>query len=495
LACVTLIPIATYLGSSTLRKSYDASAIVRVQPSDVDTSLFDTSAGVATTQQAAVVAAAAKLVQTAAMAATVARALGRGVSPSALLSSTSVETDVTSGFITIHARDHSPALSARIANAFAGALVSARAEQARSQVRSAIRALAGQLASIKSSDQTTRSQLSQQLQRLRAVEAAQGNNAQVLVPASVPTSPASPKPVRDTVLALVIALMLSVALAFVLERLNRRIRTPHDFEELTRAPLLGIVPASAFNGRISASTDEKFGMIRATLLQFNARGPLKTILVSSPGVGEGKTTVAVQLALSLARSGKNVILVDCDLRLPQVASRLQLDHVDYGLAEVLSKERAHPLPTDLVEVKQDGAATLRVLPAGTPPANPAELLNSSRMRILLQYLSHLTQFVVLDSTPLLRVSDAVPLVPQVSGVIGLARMNRTRRDDIRRFQEVVTLSGGALLGIVASGVRTERDEYGYRYGYGHAEVLSADASSAVNGAPAGDGSARPRILD
>lgn len=461
LACMTLIPIATFFASSSLPKTYEASVIVQVQASAIDTSLFEASSG-ATAQQSPVVAATAKLAQTPALAVRVGRELGgTPPSPTSLLAKTSVETDETSGFLTIHVRDRDPVRTAEIANAFGRAIVAARADQARSQIRRTIGALTRQIASLKPSHRTADPQLSQELQHLRAVEAAQGDNAQILAPASVPKSAASPRPIRDTVFAIILAVLLSVALAFALERLNRRIRSAYDFEELTGAPLLGTVPASAFQGRDPASTHEAFQMIRATLLYFNPSQKVKTILVNSPSAGEGKTTVAVNLAISLARSGKKVILVDCDLRRPQIASRLQLNDVEYGLAEILSKER--PINAGLVEVRREDA-TLHVLPAGGSPVNPSELLSSSRMRGLLQYLTVQADFVVLDSTPLLRVSDVIPLLPQVSGVVGLARVDQTRRDEIRRFQEVVALSGGVLLGIVASGVRADRKSYGYGYG-------------------------------
>jgi tyrosine-protein kinase len=465
IGCVVLLPVAVYILSSLAAKRYESTVTLQVQPSAVDTTLFE---GGAAAPQRGAIAAAARLIKTTGVARSAAKKLDPPpANPRSLLGKVTVNPDDEAGLITIKADDRKPRRAADIADAFAGATIALRSGTARKRVDEAIGALSSELRSSGGS-KTSRDQLSQQLQRLRAVRAAQGSNAVVLEPASVPGSPVSPRPVRNTALAAIVAILLGIALAFFVERLDRRLRSPHELEELTGLPLLTSVPASAFpNNQSSGAEAEAFQTLRASLTYFNVDRPLRTILVASPMKGDGKTTVATNLAVSLTKSGKNVILVDADLRRPQVAERLGVD-TDVGLGAVLAGEVT--VDEALIDFHVDAEETLRVLPAGPPPPNPSELLGSERMHALVRELNVRTDIVVIDSTPILPVSDILPLIRDASGVVAVGRLNATTRDSLRRFQEVVTMAGGSLLGIVATDARAGGlyDGYGYGYGYGYA---------------------------
>jgi receptor protein-tyrosine kinase len=191
--------------------------------------------------------------------------------------------------------------------------------------------------------------------------------------------------------------------------------------------------------------------------------------------GEGKTTVATDLAVAYATSGKRVILVDADIRKPDAAQRLGVNEAA-GLSQVLAGTMT--LADALREVSPFGRA-LRVLPAGDPPPNPSALLGSLRMSRLLSELQGDADIVILDTTPLLAVSDAFPLLDKVSGIVALVRLDKTPRDAIRRMLHITRSAGGQVLGLVATdGKRALRAGYGYGYGYGDAPGTNGAAPGA-----------------
>jgi capsular exopolysaccharide synthesis family protein len=359
-------------------------------------------------------------------------------------------------------------------------VVATRAQKARRLIDSAIAQIQRNLGRLDPTDFDGRRQLSQQLQRLRALRAAQGNNAQVVEPAVASSAPVSPHPRRNATLALVIAILLAVGVVFLLERLDRRVRDPLELEELTGAPLLGIVPTEAFSGLDRApSVREAFQTLGASLTYFNIERALDSVLVTSPLKADGKTTVATNLAVAVARRGKDVVLVDCDLRHPQVDARLG-SRAPRGLGDVLVGE------ADLEEVighVEVSAGRLRVVPGGPPPPNPATLLSSDRMRALLTDLERDSDLVVIDTPPALVVSDAMPLLDRVSGVVLVARMSATTREAVRRMVSVIASAGGTLLGAVATGAKGS-GLYGYGTYTGYEEP-AATVDGRANGAPAG----------
>ena len=467
--CVVTLPLLAYGATSRIKKTYQASAIVQVQGAAVDTTLFTPTPSISQPQA---IAATAKLAQTSQVAAPAARLLNLPASSvPALLSKVAVTEDDTTGFVTIGASDGSAARSAAIANAFARAVVALRSSQAQGQVNRTVAAVAQRLALLPSSEVTARTQLSDQLQRLRAVAAAQVSNAQIIKFATPPSAPASPKPGRDAGLALVLGLLLGLGLAFLLDRLDRRIRTVEELEEITDLPLLGAVPSTAFHRANVANRNEAFQTLRTSLTYFNVDRPLKSVMVTSAGPSEGKTTVAMNLAISFADSGRSVILLDTDLRRSSLLPLLEIDGYEGpGLALVLASGMA--LADALYEIPTT-AGSLHVLHAGLPPPNPSELLGSANMARLMEEAHVAAEIVVIDSSPLLAVSDCIPLLAQVSGVILLARLQQTTRDALHRYREIVRLARGNMLGVVATDAP---DREGYGYGYTHGPIFIDETS-------------------
>ena len=450
LGIVVVATAGTYLLSKVATKQYSASVQLQLQAQNADASLFGT--GDPTLDLTQNLAGAARTVTTPRVAARAARKLGVAPrSSQALLGKIRVSTDQDAAFLVVTAKDPSARRAADIANAFASALIDARAARGRSQIDQALAQLRQQLAALPPFDARGRQGLSVQIQRLAGLRAAQGDNAQIVQPAVVPKAPTSPRPGRNAVLAFIVALLVGTGLAFLLDRLDRRLRDTEELTMLTGAPLLGEVPPAAFADGAGSQpvVVEAFQMLRANLTYFEMDRQLKVIVVASPMKGDGKTTVATNLARAVAQTGKEVVLVDTDLRHPKVGARMGASR-ELGLGSVLTGE--HDID-DVVGKTEMGGGSLRILPSGQPPPNPAALIASDRMRALLAKLADESDLVIIDTPPMLFVSDAIPLLEQASGIIFVARLGWTTHDAIRRVAEVIANTRGTLLGEVVTNAK------------------------------------------
>jgi capsular exopolysaccharide synthesis family protein len=202
---------------------------------------------------------------------------------------------------------------------------------------------------------------------------------------------------------------------------------------------------------------EAFRSLRTSLAFFNVDRDIRSIAIAGGRKGDGKTLVAVGLAHACALAGNDVILVDADLRRPDIASGLDLS-VGAGLAGVLVGSGA--LADELQDCPVGGreGVRLRVLGAGVPPPNPSELLGSQRMKRLIGELSSMCDLVIFDTSPLLAVSDALPLLDSTSGTLLVVRLGVTERGDLRHLRSLIDAAHGVALGAVATGA-SERGSY------------------------------------
>ena len=417
LAIVVVLPAAVYVVSSQLPKTYQSRATVKVKPNGAASSLI----GKATPK--AEIGEARTLIKTPVVARRAARLLGeppsaaKGLLGHVTVASANPE-ESDSNFLAITVTASNPVVAADIANAFAHALAQIRIGAALGELNRAIRTLEAQSESSTTSGET----LARDLQQLRLLKASQAGTTEIIEAAAPAAAPISPKPKRNTVMALILALLVAAALAPMLERLDRRVRNPGELEGLLEAPVLAVIPDDAFPGHPpSPHVRESFQTLRASLTYFNVDRVLSSLVVASPIQQDGKTTVAINLALAYAMDERDVILIDGDLRRPQVATRLGKE-VDIGLDSVLVGEKT--LEEAFVYVDAPGGR-LRLLPGAEPPPNPAVLLGSQRMRLLLAELSGQVDMVVIDTPGLLAVSDAIPLFNQVAGSVLVSRLGRT----------------------------------------------------------------------
>ena len=405
-----------------------------------------------------------ELVRLGNMATTTASLLGHGLTPEKVRESISVGVKGETDVVAVSATSTSPTEAAAIANTYTTQFVLEQRSVNRKFFKSALAQIKKQLAAMSPAQRfgSDALDLQQRAHTLGFLSELGYNNAQVAGQALPPSSPSSPKTKRNTLLGALVGLLVGFGIAFLLERLDRRIREPEDLQELYRLPLVGVVPkSSALSGSAALPPveAEAFSLIRAHLRFFNVDRDVRTILIASAAPGEGKTTIARHLAEAAARLGSRVLLLEVDLRFPTLAQELSIQPGP-GLADVLVGTATLSAATQSVNLRPspgEGAVgrKLDVLVAGAvSPPNPGELLESRSMASLLEQAKSLYDLVVIDTPPLTSVSDAFPLLTKVDGVAIVGWVGRTRRDAAERLQKVLAGSGAPLLGVIANGSRS-----------------------------------------
>jgi tyrosine-protein kinase len=289
-----------------------------------------------------------------------------------------------------------------------------------------------------------------------------------LAVAQVPDMPSSPNIVRNLGIGLVLGLLLGLGIAILRQLLDTKIRSEQDVRGLTDRPVLGMV---AFDQKVPrhpvilrqeplAAPSEAVRRLRTNLQFVSAANRLKSIVISSSIPGEGKSTMAINLAVSLADTGARVILVDADLRRPSIAEYAGIEG-SVGLTTVLIGR------ADVEDVVQPfGTTTLDLLPAGQIPPNPSELLGSPAMIGLLDRLTTSYDMVLLDSPPLLPVTDAAVLSKLAGGALIVVGADRIHRPQLQETLGSLKTVGAHVLGVVLNKIdRREAGTYGYDSGY------------------------------
>lgn len=450
LAFVIAAPAIAYGLEHNKPKVYKSSALVGVNQTTVNTSLLNNSGSFSTTNVDAI----AQIVTTTPVADVAAGLMSPPANPSQIVGEVSATGDTSTNFLTITATDRNPTRAAAIANAFARAISLNLQKSAVSQIDATISGIQAQLAKLSPHDTTTRPALESQLNQLLAARSTQGGEAAILQAATPSSTPAGTSLRRILELALLIGILLGLGAVVLAESMDRRLRAPEDLEAVSDLPLLAAIPPSAFSASLQTTPEdeEAFNMLRTALMYFNVDKPLASILVTSAGEKDGKTTVASRLAIAAAQAGLEVALVDGDLRRAQVTSRFDINSKS-GFAAAIAGEAS--LKDVLVEVPietQSAEGRLVLVPAGSPPPNPSALLASDRAVALIRELEADNDLVIIDTPAALAVSDPLPLVRRVSGVVMIARMNHTTRQTVRRLQKILQSAHGTLLGVVATGV-------------------------------------------
>ncbi|MGA9768299.1 MAG: polysaccharide biosynthesis tyrosine autokinase [Blastocatellia bacterium] len=338
----------------------------------------------------------------------------------------------------------------------------------------------------------------------------QQNNLRIIEAAEVPGSPVSPRRMFTIMVAFMLSTGVGFGLAFFLEYLDNTIKTVEDVSRYAQLPALSVIPATAGSAarRLGAkgkralgataggtnqeimnsqlvsldtrsSAAEAYRVLRTSVLLSAAGQPPKTILVTSGQPGEGKTTTAINTAISLSQLGASVLIIDCDLRRPTTHKVLGVDHIQ-GLSTYLSRS-----DVTLDEVIQKlPIENLSLLPCGPIPPNPAELIISDRMKEMLKELTDRYDHIIIDSPPLINVTDPVILSTMVDGVILVVHGGKSTRDIVRRARQELSTVGAKIFGVVLNNVDLRREGYDsyyyYRYysGYGQDGVQdNAEAKS------------------
>lgn len=329
-----------------------------------------------------------------------------------------------------------------------------------------------------------------QQQNLLVTKSLKKGEAEVITAAELPTRPSSPRPKRDTALGLFVGLLLGLGIAFLREQLDDKIRSRTDAEELSKLPVIAELPYDAVKNTIEVAAHERpLGVLaeatrslRTSLTFLGVDGPLRRIVVTSAEPGDGKSYVAANLAAVYAQNGMRTVLISADLRRPTLDKLFPTVTVGPGLADVITSLEPSPTsanggaPHPVAEValaagvlakalRPTHIERLSIIPAGQLPPNPAEILASDKMVKLLEALADMADVVIIDTPPVLAVTDAAVLAPATDGVILVAAADQTHRGALTRAVGTLGTAHARILGVVLNKVEGAGGYGGYGYGY------------------------------
>ena len=319
------------------------------------------------------------------------------------------------------------------------------------------------------SNRTVYEALLQRQNELRVSSNSHANNVRVIERAEVPGGPITPTGRRTWLLSLAIGLVAAIAVAYALDYMNDTIKTPDDIARHLKLAFLGLVPAVEGDGHpLLASSHvphdfgESFRSVRTALISKYDPSGAKMLVFTSAQPLEGKTTAAVNVAMALAFGGARVLVIDGDMRRPGLHRPLRLTN-ERGLSQILTGQAR---VRDVIQRTVD--PNLLAITAGRTPPNPSELLTSERMKTLLSNLVHGPfDWIIIDTPPVLAVTDAVVVAPHVSGVVFVVGAEMTRRRLAERALETVLSTRPKHVSILLNKVDFARNKYYYSRYYGH----------------------------
>lgn len=503
--------VATYGYSDGQERVYRASTQVFVQASQLD-QLLSSAQNLGTDRN---VQNQARLLESRSTADAVSQRVMVPGGAAALQQAVSSTASAGADFVAVAAEWRDPRQAALIANAFADEFVRLRSADLRDQIARSLAASRRQLARIPRGQSNAEQRQATQaaVRQLELAQTLPAGNAQRVDPAIVPTRAVSPRPKRAALFACALSLLLMLAGAFGLDRFDRRVKRVDDIPKLYGSVLLTALPHSR-----SPTLQDEQGAVLPPELKESFRGlhtglalasidePLKVIVVTSAIPGEGKSMVARNLALAYREWGKSVAVVDADLRRPVLRRLFGIEEEGAGFTGVLTGEQELKKAVQDVPVNVQGLETLdlisggvtangavadaasaeksagrlSLLAAGATPANPQAVLSARRVTAIMDELAKTHDIVIIDTPPLLAVSDAVPLIELADGVVVVARIGLTTREAASRLVEMMNrIPSANLLGIVANDITDFGARSGYAYGYGYGYQSNADVPTKV----------------
>jgi succinoglycan biosynthesis transport protein ExoP len=415
-----------------------------------------------------------------------------GMTAGRVLGESSVTPSTDSDIVTITVQDGNQAYAARLANAYATQFTEFTKEWATTNVDDALNSLQVRLKSLAAHGQANSAlyaALLQQQGQLATVGRLMAGIASVLQPAQG-AGKIRPRPKRNAILGFLFGGVVGVALAFLAEALDRRVRDEHEIDAALGLPLLARIPAPPRSlqktsdlvmlREPSGAQAETFRKLRTSIEFVNADGSARTIMVTSAMEQEGKSTTIANLAVALARGGRRVAVVDLDLRRPYLS---RLFHVggrpgitDVALKHAALSDALRPigLLSGIQEMSslngqgpsQNGRPAtegqLQLLPAGTLPPSAGEMLQDPRLLAVLDELATRFDLVLIDAPPLLAFGDTMTLSAQVDAIFAIIRLGRVQRPILHEFARQLRNCQARLLGYVLSGVEHSES---YRYMY------------------------------
>jgi non-specific protein-tyrosine kinase len=309
------------------------------------------------------------------------------------------------------------------------------------------------------------SNLLQSYEQIRLTEA-QSVSTVVQVESATPNLvPVKPKVMQNTLLAAIVGILLAAGLIFVREAFDDTVKTPDDITRKYKLPVLGVIthheadpdaPIAMSSPR--SPITEAYRTLRTNLGYTSVDRKLSTIMITSPEPGEGKSTITSNLGVVMAQNGKRIIALDCDLRHPCLHGNFGLSNRQ-GMSTLLS-QNSEATSEICNPTKEKG---LFVITTGPIPPNPAELMGSQKLQSILKWMKETADVILIDTPPVLAVSDAVILAPSLDGVVLVVRPGKTRYGALKQSIEQLQLVNARILGVVLNDVITRGKAYGYYY--------------------------------
>jgi capsular exopolysaccharide synthesis family protein len=472
MALAVVIVAAAAVGFSLLQaKEYSATASILFRAGNLAQELPGSSApSIDQTAQAATNLQLASLEE---VAARTADRLGHRYTQKEISNGVHVAARGSSNIVDVTASWRSPRTAALIATTFAQQFVhfEAAAERARISVaqRRLRETLQGEFQSA-APDQARIRTIQANLDNLQVLKGVSTGEAQVIQRADVPTSPSSPRPVRNALIGIFAGLLLGIAIAIALEQLDRRVRSATELEELLGVPLLAQIPES--NGFITGVTSpisrppveaEFFNALSTTIQRLHRVNGAKSVLVTSATAEAGKTTIALNLALAAARSGARTLFLEVDLRRPFAAQRLRIQS-EKGLVGALSEGLPLSDVVETIPVPSSGGdepefEELDVVVAGAHGKYPPRLIESEEMARILDEAHRDYDLVIVDAPPAGLIADAIALLSLLPAAIVVCRLGQTTREQVQWLRSQLEQVDANVLGLVANFAQVKIDEY------------------------------------
>jgi capsular exopolysaccharide synthesis family protein len=486
---VLVVTVAALAVSLVQTRTYMGEAKILITEQDVGAAIFGSSTG-NIGDSVRGLDTQVQLVQLLPMAELAVKSANLRISPSALLENVSVSAIGQTNVITLTAFDGSASRAASYANALADAYVKWSMDSKRESIKAAadevqtrldeakaeVLALSKQIQASGGSQGLsaeleiatgTYTRLAQKLEELRVNEQLELGSGRVVSRATPSPDPVSPKPVKNAILGLIVGIVLGLGLAFLMEYLDNSIKSTADAEAAYGAPVLGHIPAErtakgekrqrSIVLRPGGAAAEAYRVLRNNLNFVNFQHDIKTLLITSSAPGEGKSTVAANLATALVQAGATVALVNCDFRRPVTDEFFEVNNM-IGLSDVLLGRSALGASLQLAE------ENLSILNSGSMPPNPSELLGSEKMAAVIKSLGKMFDWVIVDSPPLLVAADSSALVRWADAVLVVARGGVSTRPAAKTGREMLDKVGARTIGVVLWGLRSGPDGGYGQYG-------------------------------
>jgi receptor protein-tyrosine kinase len=429
-------------------------------------------------------------------------------------STTNTAATLVNAVVDINANSSAPKVAQVAANAYATSFIAWRKQTQLGQINGALAALQTQMAAFKTAVAQQSSSyllLAQSAQVLEIRKATATGDFSVVVPASLPTSPYAPRPLRSAILGLGVGLFVAIGLVFLIEQFDTRLRGQEEVAHILGCPIIGRIPRirqSADGQPVVTLSDpdgpvaEAFRMLRGNLDFLGLDSDVHSLAVTSSQQGEGKSVAACNLAVAAALAGRRVILLEGDLRRPRIAEYLGLQN-ERGLATVANGTHNLVEALQRVDVKAPdeahggvpgdgvvGPPRLYVLTHGPKVPNPGEIVASHWFAELVEKYGHNADLVIVDTPALLAVGDAAAIAGAVDGLVFVVDPSRVKRPTLQAAAEQLHHLPTRLLGVVVLQHHGRSTSYSYGYGYGSGYYSSTSVND--SGKNGNGKSSRPR---